>query len=151
VVARVTAPTLLVPPQACFPASVRFVRGGRTTPEAFKLATGGVQRVLPRFCDPWAHQRSAVAADELPDGGFDVLLRQLCVVVAAPDELGTERSQVVAVPAHGRLGQAPVQQVQHERCELLDDLFAHNDVGGLDVPGSGPPGFDTKRCKWLIC
>jgi lactoylglutathione lyase len=53
------------------------VRGSRCAPEAFKLAAGCVQRVLFRFVDARPHQRSAVTADELPDGGFDVLLRKL--------------------------------------------------------------------------
>lgn len=42
------------------------------------------------------------------------------------------------MPADGGLGQTLVQQVQEERHENLDDLLAHGNVRGLDVPRSWP-------------
>ena len=38
------------------------------------------------------------------------------------------------MPAYGGLGQALIQQVEQERREQLNDLLAHDDVCGLDVP-----------------
>ena len=78
--------------------------------------------------------RPAVACDELSKGVFDVQPCQLIVVVTAPDQLAAKRPEVVAMPAYGGLGQAQVEQMQQERCEHLNDLLAHDDVGGLDVP-----------------
>ena len=42
------------------------------------------------------------------------------------------------MPAEACLGQALIQQVQQERREHLNDLLAHGDVCGIDMPGSGP-------------
>jgi len=42
------------------------------------------------------------------------------------------------MPADGCLGWAFVQQMEQERREHLNDLLAHEDVRGLDLPGSGP-------------
>jgi len=42
------------------------------------------------------------------------------------------------MPAQRCLGQTLVQQMKQERRERLNELLAHEDICGLDVPGSGP-------------
>ena len=119
-------------------ASVGSGRCWRYVPVATQLATGGIQRVLLRFADARPHQRSAVTFDEFAQGVLGRVLGERIVAVTAPDEFAAERAEVVAMPADGGLGQTLVQQVQDKRHERLDDLLAHGDVRGLDVPRSWP-------------
>ena len=74
----------------------------------------------------------------MPQGVFDVPSGERIVVVTAADDLAAERLEVVAMPAHGGLGQTLIQQIEQERREQLDDLLAHDEVRRLDVPGPRP-------------
>jgi len=47
---------------------------------------------------------------ELSQGVLDVLLGELVIVVTAADEFAAGRSEVVAMPAQGCLGQTLVQR-----------------------------------------
>ena len=86
------------------------------------------------FGDTGPYEWPAVAFDELSQGMLDVLAGERIVVVATPNELATEQPEVVAMSAHGGLGQTRIQQVEQERREQLDDALTHGDVCRLDVP-----------------
>ena len=72
-----------------------------------------------------------------PSGSFQYTPRPPSWRLMRP-EFATEHPDVVALRAEDCLGQTLLQQVQQERRKQLNDLLAHGDVLGLDVPRSRP-------------
>lgn len=86
------------------------------------------------FADARIDEWATLIVHEIGDGGPGIHAGELLIVVAEPNKFPAQGPEVVAMPAHRRVGQTPIQQMEQKGRERGDDLLADVDVRWLVVP-----------------